>query len=68
MCRSRLASLISVDFNLQQQQSRMSLIFTLITKRPKVLLGDSKWLWINMATMYANLCGNCVGGVELIFV
>jgi hypothetical protein len=30
-------------------------------------LGDSKWLWINMASMYENVCGNSVGGVELTF-
>jgi hypothetical protein len=29
---------------------------------------DSKWLWINMATMYENVCGNCVDAVELAFV
>jgi hypothetical protein len=27
------------------------------------ILGDSKWLWVSMATMYENVCGNCVGGV-----
>jgi hypothetical protein len=31
----------------------------------RVLLSDSKSLWINMATMYENLYGNCVGGVEM---
>jgi hypothetical protein len=31
----------------------------------RVLLSDSKLLWINMATMYENLYGNCVGGVEM---
>jgi hypothetical protein len=29
------------------------------------VLSDSKRFWIRMAPMYANLCGNCVGGVEL---
>jgi hypothetical protein len=24
-------------------------------------MGDSKWLWINIATMYENVCGNSVG-------
>jgi hypothetical protein len=33
-----------------------------------IILGDSKWSWISMATMYENLCGNGVGGVELTFV
>jgi hypothetical protein len=28
-----------------------------------LILGDSKWLWISMATMYENLCGNCVDRV-----
>jgi hypothetical protein len=32
------------------------------------VLGDSNLLWISMATMYENVCGNCVGGVELTFV
>jgi hypothetical protein len=32
------------------------------------ILGDSKWLWPSMATMYENLCGNCVDEVELSFV
>jgi hypothetical protein len=31
-------------------------------------LGDSKWLWLSMATMYENLCGNCVGRIELTFI
>jgi hypothetical protein len=31
-------------------------------------LGDSKWLWINMATMYETLCGNAVGRTELTFL
>jgi hypothetical protein len=30
-------------------------------------MSDSKWLWINMATMHDNLYGNCVGGVDLTF-
>jgi hypothetical protein len=33
-----------------------------------LVLGDSKCLWISMATMYENICGNCVSGVELTFV
>jgi hypothetical protein len=37
-------------------------------KTEVIILGDSKWLWIIMATMYENLCGNCVGDVELTFV
>jgi hypothetical protein len=32
------------------------------------LLGDSKWLWINMATVYENLCGNSVGRIDLTFL
>jgi hypothetical protein len=32
------------------------------------VLGDSKWLWISMASMYENLCGNCVGRIELTFL
>jgi hypothetical protein len=32
------------------------------------LVGDSKWLWISLATMYENVCDNCVGGIELTFV
>jgi hypothetical protein len=32
------------------------------------VLGDSKWLWISMASMYENVCGKYVGGVELTFV
>jgi hypothetical protein len=32
------------------------------------LLGDSKWLWINMATLYENLCGNSVGRIDLTFL
>jgi hypothetical protein len=32
------------------------------------MLGDSKWLWPGMATMYEDLCGNCVDEVELSFV
>jgi hypothetical protein len=28
-------------------------------------LGDSKWLWINMATMYKNLCRNFAGWINL---
>jgi hypothetical protein len=31
------------------------------------ILGDSKLLWPSMAIMYENLCGNCVGRVELTF-
>jgi hypothetical protein len=31
-------------------------------------MGDSRWLWINMATMYENLCGNSVGRIELTFL
>jgi hypothetical protein len=27
--------------------------------------GDKKGLWIGMATMYKNLCGNCVVRTEL---
>jgi hypothetical protein len=27
------------------------------------ILGDSKWLRINMATMYESVCGNCVSVV-----
>jgi hypothetical protein len=33
-----------------------------------MVLGDLKLLWIIKATMYENLCGNYVGGVELTFV
>jgi hypothetical protein len=29
------------------------------------MVGDSKWLWISMATMDENPCGNRVGGVGL---
>jgi hypothetical protein len=45
-----------------------------LTERPilffmkEQILGDSKWLWISMATMFENLCGNCLGGVELTFI
>jgi hypothetical protein len=31
-------------------------------------IGWLKMMWISMATMYENLCGNCVGRVELTFV
>jgi hypothetical protein len=31
-------------------------------------MGALKWLWINMATMYENLCGNSVGWIELTFL
>jgi hypothetical protein len=48
-------------------------------KMPKIILLQQKisikgcyWViqndWISMATMYENLCGNCVGEVELTFV
>jgi hypothetical protein len=33
----------------------------------RIVLGDSKWSWISMRTMYENLCGNCVGRIELTF-
>jgi hypothetical protein len=33
-----------------------------------IVLGNSKCLWISMATMCENSCGNFVGGVELTFV
>jgi hypothetical protein len=32
------------------------------------ILDDSKWLWISMATIYENLCGNCVVRIELTFL
>jgi hypothetical protein len=32
------------------------------------ILGDSKWLRISMATMYENVCGNCVDRIELAFL
>jgi hypothetical protein len=25
-----------------------------------VVAGDSKWLWMGMATMYENVCGNSI--------
>jgi hypothetical protein len=41
--------------------SRISLGSLLLVSHPvfiKHTLGDLKLLWINMATMYENLCGN----------
>jgi hypothetical protein len=33
-----------------------------------MVLGDSKLLLISMATMYENVCGNCVDRIELTFL
>jgi hypothetical protein len=32
------------------------------------IFGDSKLVWIRMATLYENICGNCVGRIELTFI
>jgi hypothetical protein len=48
--------------------SRFVALFALKNVSLKLVLGDSKWWRISMATMYENACGNCVRRIELTFL
>jgi hypothetical protein len=43
-------------------------IHTLPVFAMQPLIPQKMSTWISMATMYANLCGNCVGRIELTFL
>jgi hypothetical protein len=47
----------------RRRQSNISIFFMhFLISLYLYLLGDSKWLWITVAIVYEDLCGNCVGG------
>jgi hypothetical protein len=59
---------ISIKLSRQINFNKSCSVKLLVLTQWLQILGDSKWLWISMATTYENVCGNCVGRVELTFV